>query len=200
MQGASLAGASCDAMAARERWNAVAGLMEGDRQRVRNLLARFRAAGASLESEVRGWSMTGCLASGDRIRIHCAAPAIWRRGAVVAAVARGGLVAHRVAWVGRTRRSRGWLIARGDATMLCDAPVAVDDIVGQVTGVDTGSGWQAVPPPPRRRSPVRAALVLAVCVVALELHPGLAGRIARALWRWKARREGVSIPLDQGGS
>ncbi len=174
------------------RSRAIASLFEGDAGRVRALIARFKGQRLRLESEIRGWSMSGSLPAGSRIQIRCESLAGLGVGDVVAIVFGTTLVAHRIAYVGRCGASKGIVITRGDATMLVDAPAADTDIVGRVIAVDSGAGWVDVAGPPRRVRKLRAALVLGVCALALEIRPALAGLIARRLWQWKAHREGAS--------
>lgn len=53
------------------RSRAIASLFEGDAGRVRALIARFKGQRLRLESEIRGWSMSGSLPAGSRIQIRC---------------------------------------------------------------------------------------------------------------------------------
>ena len=123
------------------RSRAIASLFEGDAGRVRALIARFKGQRLRLESEIRGWSMSGSLPAGSRIQIRCESLAGLGVGDVVAIVFGTTLVAHRIAYVGRCGASKGIVITRGDATMLVDAPAADTDIVGRVIAVDSGAGW-----------------------------------------------------------
>src|SRR5256885_16561143 len=112
-----------------------------------------RDAGGPVESEVRGMSMGTVIPDGARIRIDSSATAL-TTGTVIAFVAGGRTVVHRIRWQRRTGRARGWLITQGDAMRLPDMPVARNALVGRVVAVRGEDGtWRplAVPPPwPRR--------------------------------------------------
>src|SRR5262245_39125322 len=73
-----------------------------------------------IESEVRGRSMGAVIPDGARIRIDSSTDAVPATGTVIAFVAGGRTVVHRIRWQGRAGRARGWFITQGDAMRLPD--------------------------------------------------------------------------------
>jgi hypothetical protein len=163
--------------------------------------------GRTIDSTIVGQSMGRTLAAGSRVRIRCAdepAPA----GAVVVVAVEGALFAHRMVGRGRGRRARGYVVTRGDGTVLCDAPVEVDRVIGIVAEYHDGEGWRPVSGP-APRPPLRgwlAALHRAAMLWALEVHVGLARALsmvsfglARALGPLTLFRRGdISVPGREG--
>ena len=176
------------------RLRAMGRLIGSDAGRVRALMAHFKSSGLQLESEIRGWSMTGSLPAGSRIRIRCEHLTGIPEGCVVAFMSGTTLIAHRIAHRGRERAAGAWAITRGDATLLPDAPIGDADVVGRVVAVAIDESWRDVPAAPPRHRPLLSALVLRACTLALVFHPMLASALAGGLWRWKALREACSPP------
>ncbi len=96
----------------------------------------------TIESTMVGQSMGQSLPAGSRVRIRLGAPAAV--GAVGVVAVDGILFAHRVVGQCRGRRGRSYVITRGDRTVLCDAPVQADCVIGIVEQCDAGSGWRPV--------------------------------------------------------
>jgi hypothetical protein len=124
-------------------------------------LELLRRSGGEIESTVRGDSMGQTLPAGTRIRIACGPCADLADGAAIAVVAGDMMIGHRLVGRCRDRRGREALLIRGDATIVCDPPIAPALIVGQIMFREVGSDWQPVPPAPRR-GPLDALLAAAV--------------------------------------
>ncbi len=139
--------------------------------------ARLFRGGAlgTVESKVRGMSMGDVIPDASRIRI-AADDGTVAPDSVIAFLAAGRTVVHRVRWQRRRGRARRWLITQGDAMRLPDVPVPRDAVLGRVVAVCAGSDWQ--PPAPRpvapRRERALSFIVFAASVVLLELHPPIA--------------------------
>jgi hypothetical protein len=151
--------------------------------------ARVRAAaarrnGCQVECGLRGGSMEPSIPARSRIRITFGEPR-FRTGEVVAFMAGGRVVAHRVAYRAFARRT--WLVTRGDARLLPDPPIEAGCVLGRVTAVDSGTGWRApgqaakVP----RRERLLAFVLLGACAALLELD----ARVARRFAHWLAETE-----------
>lgn len=148
-------------------------------------LALFRvlAARKPVESQVQGTSMGAALPDGTRIRISpLAEGALPRPGQVIAFAAGSRIMVHRVAYLGRARAARGYLVTQGDGNWLCDPPIPLDAIAGLVVEFERSGEW--VPVPGAAASASRravSALSLAAVGAALELSPAFAARFARAM-------------------
>lgn len=148
-------------------------------------LALFRvlAARKPFESEVQGTSMGAALPGGTRIRIS-PLPEGTRPspGQVIAFAAGSRIMVHRIAYLGRGQKASGYLITQGDGNWLCDPPIPLDAIAGQVVEAERDGAWQPVP-----ASAISAArrwtcaLSLAAVGAALEASPAFAARFARAM-------------------
>lgn len=164
-----------------------------DADDVVKLALRFREAVGTVESFVTGHSMHSTLPAGSRIRIRCGDPGAVRRGAVVAFVGGSSLMAHRVVGRGRGTRSRQFLLTRGDATIICDAPIHTDDVLGVVTHVATGDQWQSLPSVQRPLvERVASGVIAAAMQAALELDARAARTVAATCFRLRAVTRGVS--------
>lgn len=134
-------------------------------------------AGRELRVRLTGRSMEPALASGAEVLLVCG-----EGGAVgdVVAVREGGAVlVHRVVAAGA---SGGWLLTRGDARWLPDAPVrSASAVIGRVAAVRTGEAL-AAPAPPRHSLGQRLALTPLLALVRLSPRAGLAatGALVRA--------------------
>ena len=148
-------------------------------------LALFRvlAARKPVESEVHGTSMGAALPAGTRIRISpLAEGAPPAPGQVIAFVAGSRIMVHRVAYLGRWRAARGFLVTQGDANWLCDPPIVLESIAGLVVAAERRGEWGPVPASMAsagRRA--LSALSLAAVATALEASPAFAARFARAM-------------------
>ncbi|HXQ53482.1 MAG TPA: S24/S26 family peptidase [Stellaceae bacterium] len=160
----------------------------GDADRIRALAQQFKDRRHVLESEVRGFSMRGALPNCCRIRIECRHGDTAAPGQVVAALVGDKIVVHRVAYIGRFARARGFLVTRGDSTAFPDLPIDVASILGEVIAVETAAGWRT---PPASAAPVGrpwlARLLIGAMAGCLEIHPRLARGLGGALWRCKLR-------------
>ncbi len=153
----------------------------------------LQRTGRVIESEISGVSMGSTLPTGTRIRIQCEDPASARRGTVVAIMAERGLIGHRLLWCGTDRRGQAVALTRGDGSPVCDPPVAMERILGEITHWYAPPEWRPVPAAPATpllRRAIAALMLLAVrCAVALDVR--LATREAgvfAALHRRLARR------------
>jgi hypothetical protein len=118
-------------------------------QELAGLVAQLLGAGAAVELEARGGSMSPWVRDGDVVTITpfgAAGTALLRPGAVVAFRHPQGdrLVVHRLL----RREGAGWL-ARGDRSRQPDGVVAGGDLLGLVVGV-ARRGWRV--PLPRGRA------------------------------------------------
>jgi hypothetical protein len=138
--------------------------------------------GGEIESTVRGRSMGSTLPAGTRIRIGRQRPAGYPEGVVVAFLAGGTLVGHRVVGHCRDRRGRHALLTRGDGTIYCDPPIDPALVVGEVIAWESRSAWHAVPPAPGRgHAGVLVAAAVLGCVRALaSMNRPLASRLVEA--------------------
>lgn len=136
-------------------------------------------AGRELRVRFTGTSMEPTLASGAEVLLVCGeggAP-----GDIVAVREGGGVIVHRVVAGGA---ERGWLLTRGDARWLPDAPaVGAGAVLGRVAAVHVGA--TLVPPAPRSASPAQR-LALAPLLAVLRLSPRAGIALVRGLVR--ARR------------
>ncbi len=114
--------------------------------------------------------MQPTLTSGARIRIEATEPSEIAVGDVLAFRAGDVLMAHRVVACVRDRHGCQAWIPRGDALTLSDRPVALDLVVGVVTGVLTDGAWEPVrPAPDSRRIVARAFTLAAVWLARVDL-------------------------------
>lgn len=143
----------------------------------------LKRAGAVIESEIRGRSMGDTLAPGTRIRIRCGTGLDYPEGTVIAFVGGRGLVGHRVVGRGRDRRGEMLLLARGDASLVCDPPVEPKRILGEVIEWQDGEAWRPLPPAPPNGFPGRsiASGTLLLVRLALAVDARLATRTAALL-------------------
>lgn len=120
-----------------------------------------------------GRSMEPAIPSGTEVRILCGESG--GVGDVIACREGAGVRVHRVV----ARAPRGWILTRGDARWLPDAPLPGDDaVLGRVVAVKQGEVF--APTPPARPAPTRR-LVLWPLVAALRVHPGAGGALLRGL-------------------
>lgn len=167
-----------------ERLQAVGTFICADGRRMQAAASLFRAGAlGEVTSEVSGMSMGEVIPHGARIRI-APGTADAANGTVVAFVAGGKTVVHRIRWQRRGGRGRRFVITQGDGMLLPDMPVERTAILGPVTAVRTEEGaWQPVgaPPPRPRRERTLSLAVFAAGAVLLEVHPPLARWFLRTL-------------------
>ena len=128
--------------------------------------------------------MEPAIPPGARIRIvpDRPSPAV---GTTVAMVTPGGLVAHRVIGRGRLPWNRRFVLTQGDGTVLCDPPVPVELVLGEVRAWLYDGEWREVR---SRSTSARAATMTAslwrtVVRGALMIHPRVAAMLVRGSLR-----------------
>jgi len=125
--------------------------------------------------------MGDSLPPGTRIRIACREQPQYARGAIVTFLWGATPVTHRVVGSGRQRRTREYLLTRGDRSALCDPPVAVTHVLGVVTECLQHGQW--LPPGQGPAQTWQRAFGRAFGEVTLEIHPTLARWVAAAASR-----------------
>ncbi|MFQ5702919.1 MAG: nucleotidyltransferase family protein [Gemmatimonadales bacterium] len=174
-----------------------------DPAEMRAVTKLLRRSDREIESTISGVSMGATIPDGSTIRITYHQPEAMSVGQVIAFIASNGLVAHRIVARGYGRRGRSFLITRGDATCICDAPVQKADVLGAVTAYKQWSGWCDVPAPPRLpglRGAVAAGLANVVGLgLSIDVRLGTAitalARHARRLKRRLTRTVG-GVPIS----
>lgn len=139
-------------------------------------------AGREVEAAARGRSMGDAMPRGATLRIRPLTGASLRRGRVVAVVAGDSTTSHRVVARGPWGPSRRFLITRGDGRTLCDHPVPVGMVLGEVVQWRTGEVWHDIAPMAWRRGwrgPASALFELSM-TLALTCHVQLARWLAGA--------------------
>lgn len=175
--------------------DAIGHLLRADPARTLAIAHSLRAPHRCIESTVVGSSMGRALPSGSRIRVALVHRDRYERGELVAYLASGRLIVHRLVHRGRCGAARGWLLARGDATQVPDPPVAHEHVLGPLTGVWRNGEWAAADGPMRQSWSGRTlcALVAAVAVGALYVSPRAAARLLVALHRGAAWLRSAAI-------
>ena len=144
--------------------------------RLQTAIQLFQSAGTGpVESEVSGVSMGGVIPHRAHIRI-AVGTRLCSRHTVVAYIAGGRTVVHRVRWARRWGRGRDFLITQGDAMLLPDIPVDRSAVLGTVLAVESDGTWRPLEPKsaaPRRERMLSFA-VLVCAAVLLEIDPRLA--------------------------
>jgi hypothetical protein len=112
-------------------------------ERLRGFTRLLKKRGRVIECVVQGSSMGDTLREGSRIRLQfSSAPPT--TGQVVAAVRDDMVVTHRIVHAAGRGRGRGFLLMRGDASLIPDAPVALDEVIGPVSEVEEDGRWVPV--------------------------------------------------------
>ncbi|HMH53016.1 MAG TPA: hypothetical protein VK548_22450 [Candidatus Acidoferrum sp.] len=156
--------------------------------RILTVASALRAPNRTIESTVLGGSMGATMRAGSRIRIELGRPRRYDPGEVIAFVAGEHVVVHRV--VRRARRwPDGYVLTRGDATVLPDQPVGTDRVLGAVTAIQQGGSWVPVEcrPRPSLRARVVAPIVLGLVACVLRASPGAAAVLVTLLYRGRLR-------------
>lgn len=163
----------------------VGAVLQADPERVSRLVSSLRGHGRSIESTVEGMSMRGCLAPGSRIRIELAHNGRYDSGNVVAFLAAGQLIVHRVVYRGTVGPAAGLFLTRGDAPVIPDRPVSHAQILGRVTSVFEHGRWVAPDAitPRSWRASVAAASVLWAAIALLHLSPRMTAMVLARLHR-----------------
>lgn len=120
--------------------------------------------------------MGSTLPSGTRLRFRCGRVEPKPGDVVVVLAGPSDLIAHRVVARGWGPRAHGYVVTRGDNSVLCDQPVARDAVLGVVEECRRDDRWLPVGPGLPHRVPTRvaAAVLLAVMLGALAISPRLA--------------------------
>jgi hypothetical protein len=112
-----------------------------DPENLAGVLKILKRSREGLDSTVHGGSMGTTLPEGTRVRLRFSSPSEIAEGQVVAIAVNGRLIAHRVAHLGRSPQSKEFLVACGDAALLCDVPVHIRSVVGIITERLIGDNW-----------------------------------------------------------
>ena len=107
------------------------------------LAAHLGGTDGVFESTIRGESMSPAIPGGARLRVRLHPQPPFDRGDIVYYLCGEGFMVHRVMY--RSRRD-SWLITLGDNCLIPDLPVRVEQILGTVIAVGTGTGWRAPGP------------------------------------------------------
>jgi hypothetical protein len=168
--------------------SAVASILREEPMRILALASRLRGPGRVLESVVQGISMGRTLAPGSTIRIELAERPTYRVGDVVAVLVGRRLIVHRLVYRGNSRMAHGFLLTRGDANLIPDAPVPEANVLGPVMVVRNDADWLTLQDRPRRsRGGAMSALFLLVVIVALRINPKSASTCVSLLRRWETK-------------
>jgi len=137
-----------------------------------------------VECQLRGASMSGAIPAGSRIRIALGGTP-YRRGEVVAFVTDTDLVVHRIVYARRRWLRRDplqFMITRGDAMLLPDAPINTDFALGRVVEMRVGAEWRALNA--RAQMPRRERLLAFLILVAIAFLLNVRLSWARRLADW----------------
>jgi hypothetical protein len=139
-----------------------------------------------------GRSMEPAIPSGAEVRIRCGESG--GVGDVVVCREGAGVRVHRVV----ARAAQAWILTRGDARWLPDAPLPGDDaVLGRVTAVVRDGTFVA---PPAARPSLGRRVVLWPLVWALRAHPGAGGAVLRALVYGRRLALRAVTPLRRGSA
>lgn len=159
--------------------------MRADPARLVALASSLRAPDRLLESTVEGTSMGRGLPPKSRIRIALIRRERYETGEVVAFLDNNLTVVHRVIHRGRFGAAAGYLLTRGDATLVPDPPVNHQRILGPVTAICVDGHWAPPCAPPSRS--LRARVVSSVVTHAAAWTMVASPRATRALLMFLAR-------------
>jgi len=182
---------------------AIGSFFERDADVVRSVASGFKKTGRTIESRVQGWSMGATLPDGARIRIRCSPSDSYPRGTVIAFLAEGKLVVHRVIRSGHMRSGSQYLVTRGDSLLLPDFPVHQTSVLGPVIAFESSGSWrtpQAAASRPRLKR-LLSAVAAGIVGAALDLDIRLARFCTRGFWecqRWLYRIESKLGSLKEG--
>ena len=160
--------APAEPFAARPAWTG---------ERLEAAAAIWKSRAAILPAAFGGVSMRPAIPPGGRVRVLCGTgPGV---GDVCAFVGAGRLIVHRVAAVSA---DGAWLVTRGDANLLPDAPIRPAQVLGRVVAADAS----AIPETAGRFPAIRRAALRAV-LVAMRAGTGPGTAFVEALWRIQRR-------------
>lgn len=130
----------------------------------------WRATRREVECRFGGTSMSPALASGAEVRLLCGEGGA--AGDIIAFLDEGRVLLHRVV---AASAEHGWILTRGDARLLPDAPIRrAEDVIGRVTGVREGDGFAAAPAAPPQSALQRAVLWPLLAALRMGAAPGTA--------------------------
>lgn len=155
-----------------------------DTQYLRTCVELLSRVGRSLESSVQGNSMGLTIPDGSRIRIRWTDN--YRPGQIVACLQQGFLFAHRVVYTHGDA-----IITQGDGWILCDPPLRVSEVIGEVVACRMGGKWHSPAAEPGRpysdaRAARRQVRIIATC---LRMDPAFARFMTRQMIRLYTLRE-----------
>jgi hypothetical protein len=159
--------------------------MRADPARVVALASSLRAPDRLLESTVEGTSMGRSLPPKSRIRIALIRRERYETGEVVAFLDANSTIVHRVVHRGRFGAAAGYILTRGDATLVPDPPVNHQRILGPVTGIWVDGHWAHPCAAPNRS--LRARMVISIATHAAAWTMVASPRATRALLMFLAR-------------
>lgn len=135
-----------------------------------------------IECVVEGQSMGETLAQGSRIRLKFSSSGP-SRGQVIAALRDDAIVTHRVVRTFNSGKSRGYVLTRGDASLIPDLPVPLDQVIGPVTEVMKDGRWEPVGPQAESTAVERFVFTTVTGLVAASMafDVRLAGLVSRGI-------------------
>jgi hypothetical protein len=159
-------------------------------ERLEAAAAIWKSRSAVLPAAFGGVSMRPTIQPGEQVRVLCGTEPVV--GEVCAFVRAGRLFVHRVV---AASSDGAWLLTRGDANLLPDAPIRRHEVLGRVVAFDGGTIAAAV-----GRFPVVRRVVLRASDVALSAGPRLATLFLSALWAMQRRVFSLRRGLGSRGS
>ena len=192
---------------------AIGALLERRPDGLLTLATRLKKTGGVIESRVVGYSMTGTIPDGARIRIRLRAAPNYRRGEIVSFIRGTKLVVHRVVHLGRRKNARHYLLTCGDSLLLPDLPVPCASILGPVLDYELDGRWRKPAGSSSRRllKQLLCATLARAISIAMELDVRLAQALGHGLQALQAwwhtmealirgdRRRGADDADDAGG-
>ena len=143
-------------------------------------------SGRTLESQIHGSSMGETIPDGSRIRIQWRDGDSYRAGQIVACLDHGFLFAHRIVHVHGDA-----IITQGDAWILCDPPLHLSQVVGEVISCQVRGAWRSPSAEPvRSPSDGRAARIqVRIAAICLAINLGFARVVTRGIIRLSILRK-----------
>ncbi len=162
---------------------AIGSLIWKDPERILDAVSRSRGSDIVIECRLRGGSMEPAIARGSRLRIDAGQAPPYPVGAVVAFVRESDICVHRIAYVGRGRKSSGSIITQGDACLNPDPPMDVSRVIGTVSWMRQGECWSevAAQAAPGRAQSFLGRSFLKLISTLMEIDMRLARTAAKAL-------------------